>query len=75
MKIDANNSDILSIKVIGNVLQVEIGLSAEYASYIEYGHHSYPGQYMLAISINEVQKQLPARFNTEWLQFIKNKGV
>lgn len=75
MKIDWSKSDIATIKVIGNVLQVEIGLSAEYASAIEYGHHSYEGRYMLEISINRVQKQLPARFNKEWLNFIKEKGI
>ena len=73
--IDTEKSDVLSIQVVGNYLQVEIGLGAEYASYIEYGHHSYPGQYMLTISLNEVQQQLPARFNKAWLQFIKSKGV
>lgn len=73
--IDRKNSDVLSVKVIGNVLQVEIGLGADYASFVEYGHHSYEGQYMLTISIDEVQRQLPARFNKEFLTFIKSKGV
>ena len=75
MQIDSKNSDVLSIKLINNVLQVEIGIGADYASYVEFGHHSYQGKYMLTISIQEVQKQLPARFNKEWLQFIKSKGV
>ena len=73
--IDTEKSDVLSIEVVGDYLQVEIGLGAEYASYVEYGHHNYPGQYMLTISLNEVQQQLPARFNKAWLQFIKSKGV
>lgn len=73
--IDTEKSDLASIAVIGNYLQVEIGLSAEYASAIEYGHHNYPGKYMLTISIDEVQRQLPARFNKEWLQFLKSRGV
>lgn len=75
MNIDWSNSDVANIKVIGNVLEVEIGLGAEYASFIEYGHHDYAGRYMLTISINKVQQQLPARFNKEWLQFIKEKGI
>lgn len=75
MNIDLENSDIADISVVGNELQVEIGLSAEYASYIEYGHHAYQGKYMLHISIDEVQRQLPARFNKEWLQFIKSGGA
>lgn len=73
--IDEDNSDIASIAVVGDYLQVEIGLSAEYASYVEYGHHAYAGRYMLTISLNEIQQQLPARFNKAWLQFIKSKGV
>lgn len=74
-KIDTKNSDVLSVKVVGNVLQVEIGLGADYASFVEFGHHSYEGRYMLTISIDEVQRQLPARFNKEFLTFIKSKGV
>lgn len=73
-EIDTSQSDIASIAVIGNTLEVEIGLGADYASYIEYGHHSYEGRYMLTISIDEVQRQIPARFNKEWLQFLKNRG-
>ena len=65
------------IQWIGHSLQVEIGLSAEYASYVEYDGitRNYEGKYMLAISIDEVQQQLPARFNQEWLEFLADKGV
>lgn len=73
--INWKKSDIASIKVIGDILQVEIGLSADYASFIEYGHHSYEGRYMLTISIDEVQRELPARFNKAWLLFLQEKGV
>lgn len=73
-EIDWSKSDVANISVIGDYLQVEIGLSADYASYVEYGHHSYQGKYMLTISIDEVQRQLPARFNKEWLQFLKARG-
>lgn len=37
--IDEPKTDIADIRVVGNVLQVEIGNPQEYASYIEYGHH------------------------------------
>ena len=73
-EIDTSKSDIASIAVIGNTLEVEIGLGADYASYIEYGQRSYEGRYMLTISIDEVQRQLPARFNKEWLKFLKDRG-
>lgn len=75
IKLDTEKSDIASIKVIGNVLQVEIWNLADYASFVEYGHHSYEGKYMLTISIDEVHRQIPARFNKEWLLFLKEKGV
>lgn len=68
-------SDVADISVIDNYLEVEIGLGADYASFIEYGHHSYEGRYMLTISIDRIQNQLPARFNKEWLQFINQKGI
>ena len=73
-EIDESKSDVASIAVIGNYLEVEIGLGADYASFIEYGQRSYQGRYMLTISIDEVQRQLPARFNKEWLQFLKSRG-
>lgn len=75
MRIDKSNSDVLSIKVIGNVLEVEIGLSAEYASFIEYGHRSYQGKYMLKIAIERVTNALPARFNKDFKNWLKEKGV
>jgi len=74
-EIDWSKSDIVDISVVGDYLEVEIGLSADYASFIEYGQRSYQGRYMLTISIDEVQRQLPARFNKEWLKFIKSKGA
>lgn len=73
-EIDTSKSDIASIDIVGDYLQVEIGLGADYASYVEYGHHAYQGRYMLTISIDEIQRQLPARFNKEWLQFLKARG-
>ena len=72
--IDTSKSDIASIEVIGDYLQVEISTDAEYASYVEYGHHSYKGRYMLTISIDEVQRQLPARLNKEWLIYLRSRG-
>ena len=70
-----NSWYITDIIVSGGNLQVEIGNSVDYASYIEYGHHSFEGVYILTISINEVYEQLPARFNQEWLSFLNSKGV
>ena len=68
-------ADITDIKVVGNNLQVTIGNSAEYSSFIEFGQRSYTGKYLLTISINTVQNALPARFETEFVKFLKKKGV
>ena len=67
-------SDVADISVIDDYLQVEIGLSADYASFIEYGHHSYAGRYMLEISINEVQRQLPPSTRREQVGYIPPRG-
>ena len=47
----------------------------EYASYIEYGHHSYLGRYMLTISIDEVSRAMPSRFQKEFTKFLSDWGV
>ena len=73
--IDEDNSTILDIQVVGNNLRVEIGNSMDYASYIEYGHGSFQGAFILTISINTVQLALPRRFNSEWIQFLRSLGV
>ena len=74
-EIDPEHSEIASIKHVGDNLEVVIGNPMEYASFIEYGQRSYTGKYLLTIAINRVEKELPARFNKAWLQFIKSKGV
>jgi len=66
---------VSDVQVNGNDLYVEIYNPAEYASYIEYGQRSFKGAFILTVSIDEVQRQLPARFNKEWLQWLQSKGV
>lgn len=73
--IDTKNSQIANIDVIGNYLQVTIWNGMEYASYIEFGHHSYPPQHMLTIAIDTVEKAMPGRFNKQFKEFLKSKGV
>lgn len=73
--IDLEHSDIASIAVIGDNLEVEIGNSMEYASFIEYGQRSYQGKYILTISINTIQQALPGRFQKAWEQFLKTGGI
>lgn len=73
--IDVKNSDIASIAVIGDYLEVEIFNPMDYASYIEYGHRSYQPQYVLTIAINTVQQQIPKRFESQFKSFLKSRGV
>lgn len=78
--INEDKSDITSIVVIGNTMYVEIWNPMEYSSYVEYGHTLPNGKYldgkfMLTISIDEIQKQIPARFDKAFKEFIKRYGV
>lgn len=52
----------------------------EYSSYVEFGHSTpsggwVDGYFMLTISISEVERALPSRFNKEFKQFLKERGV
>lgn len=73
--IDVEHSDIASVAVVGNYLQVEIYNPMEYASFIEYGHGKYPAQYVLTISIDIVEKAMTGRFNNAFKEFLKERGV
>ena len=71
----AKKADITDIKVVGNSLEVTIGNTAEYSSFIEFGQRSYEGKYLLTIAISTVQAAMPSRFENEFIKFLKEKGV
>ena len=76
----ANEASIKSVRVVGNTLEVEVGNIAEYASYVEYGHSTKSGGwinggFMMTVSIAEVERALPTRFQREFQAYLKNKGV
>lgn len=73
--LDTEKSQIADISVVGNYLQVTIWNAMEYASYVELGHGAYKGRFMLTISIDEVQQQMPKRFEKQFQEFLKEKGV
>ena len=81
VKIDPENSTIADISVVGNNFEVEIWNSVEYASYIEWGHRTrggngwVEGYYVLTISIQQVENAMPARFNSTFTKFLKERGV
>lgn len=77
---DSENSSIVDISVVGNNFEVTIWNGMEYASYVEYGHSTtggtwVNGHFMLTISISQVSNAMPARFETAFKNFLKERGV
>ena len=78
--LDAKNSTVADINVVGDMLEVTIFNNMDYASYVEFGHRAgadtwVKGYFMLTISISEVQRAIPARFEKAFEQFLKERGV
>ena len=68
----------------GQNISVEILNGMEYATYIEYGHRVvrngvevgwYEGRFMLKISIDEIRRQIPARYQAEFKKFCIEHGL
>ncbi len=68
----------------GKMLEIEINNSTEYATEIEYGHRIvrnnvevgyYNGRFMLKVSIDEVNRQMPARYKKAFESFCRGKGL
>ena len=68
----------------GKNISVEILNGMEYGTDIEYGHRIvvdgsevgwYEGRFMLKISIDEIRKQMPARYQMEFKKFCKEHGL
>lgn len=66
------------IKGVGKDISVEILNPMEYATEIEYGHRIvrnnmevgwYEGRFMLKISIDEIRRQIPLRYQAEFKKF------
>ena len=72
---DIAQSDITSIAMVGDNLEVTIGNSVDYASVIEYGQGSYQGKYILTLSMDTIYQAMPGRFESAWRQFLNDKGV
>ncbi len=72
------------VQGMGKNISVEILNGMEYATDIEYGHRIvvdgsevgwYEGRFMLKISIDEIRKQMPARYQVEFKKFCKEHGL
>lgn len=72
---------IAGVKKNGNNFEVLLVNGQDYASYVEYGTPKRPnwkwgeGAHMLTISMNEIQEQMPARFDQAFTQFLKENGL
>lgn len=80
MEIDPENSTIADINVVGNNFEVTIWNGMDYSSYIEFGHSTrggnwVDGYFILTISIDEIEKAMPSRFQSAFNQFLKERGV
>lgn len=70
---------------LGKHIEVEILNNKEYASNVEYGHRIVnskgeeigfkDGVFMLTISIDRLQNEIPQRFNNAFEKWLKLKGV
>lgn len=68
----------------GKNVSVEILNPMEYATEIEYGHRIvrnnmeigwYEGRFMLKISIDEIRRQMPRRYDEQFHNFCLEKGI
>ncbi len=69
-------ADSLKITKTGNVYQVEIINSVNYASYVEFGHRTanhngwVPGRFMLTISEQELESQAPNILEKKLMKYL-----
>ncbi|WP_338630576.1 HK97 gp10 family phage protein [Clostridium baratii] len=75
------NWDITRVMKKGNDLIVYLYNSKDYASYVEMGHTTrnrtgwVEGYYMATISIEEVERKIPKRFEKEFIKFMDSCEV
>ena len=76
-KLKSIEATIESVTRKGNDLLITIYNPVEYASYVEYGHLDrsrtkwIEGRYMVTIAIDEIESQIPARFQKAFEKWIK----
>lgn len=80
VEIDPERSTIASIDVIGNNFEVVIWNGMDYASFVEFGARNVDGSwrdgyFMMTISISEVERAMPARFDKAFKSYLQAKGA
>lgn len=73
--LDTKHTTVTGIHLVGNNLEVEIGNAMEYSSHVEYGHGTYKPRYIMTISVDTINRQMPKRFEKAWKKFLKDRGV
>lgn len=64
----------------GNKLVIEICNDMEYATYVEYGHLTKTrdkwvnGYFMVTVPLDEVERKMPRRFQSEFEKFVRRLG-
>lgn len=72
---------IEDVHISGNNLQVTIWNGMDYASFVEFGHRNWitnnwvDGRFMMTIGIDIIQRQMPARFEKAFKEYLISKGA
>jgi len=68
------------ITVNGDNIEVELTNDMDYASFVEFGATNRNGtwrngRFMMTVSIQEIEEQMPLRFQAKFKKFMKSKGM
>lgn len=80
ISVDVSATDVAVIDMVGSNFEITIWNGMSYASFLEYGHRTpsggwVEGYFMFTISIDEVQRQMPLRFQKAFKEFLNSYGV
>lgn len=65
------------VRKVSGGLEIDIINPAEYASYLEHGHMTasrntwVPGRFMLKLSLDQIEREMPARFHSAFEAWLK----
>lgn len=74
-----NNWSLGEVRRIGDKLEIDIFNNVEYAAHVEYGHKTrsggfVEGRFMCTLSMDEIEKEIPARWARAFKQFAGSLG-
>lgn len=83
-----NHWELTAITRKGDILEIEFINPMEYATFVEYGHAKpyksgategspdwVEGYFMMTISVDEIERQMPKRFDKDFVKFLESLGV